>query len=427
LILFHLFYELWLRLIGKREEFPLEFRIYHAVLIITGLALSYNVWFKYYIGSTEGAFMALIFLFINCFLFYISRLNRRTSANVMLFSIAGNGLVTASFFINSGINGPALIYSAAVVLLVIAISPTSRQRFLVIINFVVVVVLLYAQYAHPGMFVSSYISLRARYIDIGTAYFFSIGLIYFTMRYARKNYTFEKTSAEEKSQAIIEHQEFIVNQNIELASLNERFEYVTKATFDAIWDWNIVKNELYWGKGYKTIFGYIDGTGEISQNYLLWQTRVHPDDAQRVLQTLQAAIEEPEQHIWQEQYRYLKADGTYAYVMDRGYVIRDDEKKAIRIVGALQDITSFTEQQLRIVEQNERLKQIADINSHELRKPVATILGLVQLIEPNTIKDELHSQLFEHIRTTTLELDDVVKKVADSTNEAYHKVSRSGR
>jgi PAS domain S-box-containing protein len=417
LILFHLFYELWLRLVGKREEFPLEFRIYHAVLIITGLALSYNVWFKYYIGSTEGAFLALIFLFINCFLFYISRLNRQTGANVVLFSIAGNGLVAASFFINSGINGPAIIYSSAVVLLVIAISPTSRQRFLVIINFVVVVVLLYMQYAHPEMFVYSYNSVRARYIDIGTAYFFSIGLIYFTMRYARKNYTFEKTSAEEKSQAIIEHQEFIVNQNIELASLNERYEYVTKATFDAIWDWDIAKNELYWGKGYETNFGYTAGSGEMSQNYLLWQTRVHPSDAERVLQTLQAAIEEPDQHIWQEQYRYLKADGTYAYVIDRGYMIRDEDRKVVRIVGALQDITSFKEQQLRIIEQNEKLKQIADINSHELRRPVATILGLIQLIEPDDIKDELHSQLFEYLKITTLELDGVIKKVADNTNE----------
>lgn len=384
--------------------------------MITGLALSYNVCFKFYIGSAEGSLLALIFLFINFYLFYISRFNRQTSGNVILFSVAGNCLIIANFFINSGVNGPTLIYSAVYVLLIIAISPTGKQRFLVIANFGIVVALLYIQYYYPELFIYNYQSLKARYIDVGTGYFFCIWLVYFTIRYARKNYVFEKNSAEEKARSITEQQQFIVNQNIELANLNERFEYVTKATFDAIWDWDIIKNELYWGKGYETIFGYTSGATEMNQNYSLWQTRVHPDDAKRVLKTLQAAIINPYQQFWQEQYRYLKADNTYAYVMDRGYMIRDSDNRAIRIVGALQDITSLKEQELRIIQQNEKLRQIADINSHELRRPVATILGLIQLIEPGQIKDELHRQLFEYIKVTTLELDAVIKKVADNTN-----------
>jgi PAS domain S-box-containing protein len=385
--------------------------------MITALALSYNVAFKYFIGSTEGSLLALIFLFINAYLIYISRFNRQMESNVILFVVAGNCLVIANFFINSGIDGPSLIYSSVYVLLVIAISPARRQRFLVIINFIVITALLYIQFEHPGWFLSYYQSRRARYIDICTGYFFAIWLIYFTIRYTRKNYLLEKLSSDEKAKSIIEQQQFIVGQNIELASLNERYEYVTQATFDAIWDWDIIKNELYWGKGYETIFGYPSGSTDMSQNYSLWQTRVHPNDAKRVLKTLQNAITQPDQQFWQEQYRYLKADGNYAYVMDRGYVIRDADRNAIRIVGALQDITSFKEQELRITGQNERLKKIADINSHELRRPVATILGLIQLIEPGDIQDEMHAQLFEYLRVTTIELDGVIKKVADNTNE----------
>lgn len=417
--LFHLFYESWLKLIGKREEFPLEFRIYHAVLMITALALSYNVGFKYYIGSVEGSLLALIFLFINSYLFYISRFNGQMGSNVLLFTVAGNCLIIANFFINSGVNGPSLIYSCVFILLVIAISPADKQRLLVIINFVVISLLIGAQFFYPELFLSYYQSPGSRYIDIGTGYFFSIWLLYFTIRYTRKNYLFEKSSADEKARSIIEQQQFILNQNIELGILNERFEYVTKATFDAIWDWDIGKNELYWGKGYETIFGYPAGAGETSQNYTLWQTRVHPDDARRVLKTLQSAIAKPDQQFWQEQYRYLKADGTYAYVMDRGYMIRDSDQRAIRIVGALQDITSLKEQELRIIRQNEKLKQIADINSHELRRPVATILGLIQLIQPGDIQDEMHRQLFEYLKVSTLELDDVIRKVADNTNDPH--------
>ncbi|MBW4890027.1 PAS domain-containing protein [Mucilaginibacter sp. HMF5004] len=416
--LFHRFYDLWLRIIGNREEFPLEFRIYHAVLVITALALSYNIWFKYHIGSTEGSILAFTFLFINIYLLYISRINRQLGGNVLLFSIAGNCLVISHFFISSGINGPTLIYSATHVLLVIAISPARRQRLLVIVNFLVVAVLLFFQFQYPRLFVSYYQNQADRYIDTGSGYFFVTAIIYFTIRYTRKNYAFEKISAEENARSIIEHQEFILNQNIELANLNERFEYVTKATFDAIWDWDITKNELYWGKGYETIFGYPAESGEVSQNFSLWQNRVHHNDAERVIATLSTAMENPERQFWQEQYQYLKADGSYAYVMDRGYMIRDADHKAIRIVGALQDITSLKAQEIKILEQNKRLQQIADINSHELRKPVATILGLIQLIEPGEIKDELHRQLFEYIKLTTLDLDAVIKKVADSTNES---------
>jgi len=415
--LFHLFYESWLKLIGKREEFPLEFRIYHAVLGILGLALLYNIGFKYFIGSAESSILALVFLFINCYLFYISRFNRRMGNNVILFSIAGNGLIIANFFVNSGINGPSLIYSAVYVLLVIAISPTKHQRFSVIINFVIVLGLLYLQYIHPELFLSSYQSARSKYIDIGTGYFFAIALVYFTIRYARKNYTEEKVSAEEKAASIIDHQQQIIDQNKELSILNERFEYVTLATFDAIWDWDIIKNELFWGKGYETIFGYPSGATATANNFSLWQSRIHPDDAARVLQTLHAAMDNPYQQFWQEQYRYLRANDTYAYVMDRGYMIRDDNYRAIRIVGALQDITPLKEQEMRIIHQNEKLRQIADINSHELRKPVATILGIMQLIKEEEIRDELNIQLLEYLRITTTELDDVIKRVSENAHE----------
>lgn len=415
--LFHLFYELWLKLIGKREEFPLEFRIYHAVLIITALNLSYNIWFKYYVGLTEGSLLAAIFLLVNIYLFYIARFSRHAGNNVLLFTVAGNCLLIANFFINSGINGPSLVYAATFALLLIAISPAHKQRLLVVINFAVVAALLYMQYAHSGFFIVPLISLRARYVDIGIGYLFAIGIIYFAMRYARKNYNLEKSSAEEKAQSIIEHQKFIIDQNTELEILNERFGYVTKATFDAIWDWDMATNELYWGENYETIFGYPDdATREKSQNYSLWQSRVHPDDTKRVVKTLRDAIKTPTKQFWQEQYRYLKADGTYAYVMDRGYMIRNADQKVVRIVGALQDITSFKEQEFRIIQQNESLKKIADINSHELRRPVSTILGLLQLIENEDVKNELHSQLFEYIKITTLELDDIIKKVADNTD-----------
>ena len=42
---------------------------------------------------------------------------------------------------------------------------------------------------------------------------------------------------------------------------------------------------------------------------------------------------------WQDEYRFRRKDGTYALVADRGWMVRDASGKAIRMVGAMQDVT----------------------------------------------------------------------------------------
>lgn len=409
--------QLWLKAVGGRDEFTLEFRIYHAVLIIVAIALAYYVGFKYHTGSVEGTLLALVFLFIDACLYYISRFNKQMGNNVVLFSIAGNCLFIASYFICSGTDGPSLIFSEVIVLLIVAISPRRQHRFFVLLNLFIVIALVGLQYFYPQLFYNTYQSRSSRYVDICTGYFVAIVLTYFTITYIRDNYTHEKISADEKARAIIAHEEFITTKNIELAGLNERLEYVTKATSDAVWDWDVANNQLFWGKGYENIFGYtVDNNGATS-NFDLWKSRVHPDDIDWVLSDLRAAVASYDRRFWEVQYRYMRVDGRYAYVIDRGYLIRNEQRQVIRVVGALQDITSIKAQQIKISHQNEKLKQIANINSHELRKPIATILGLLQLIEPDELVSETSAQVFEYLKVATTELDDVVRKVSDS---AYH-------
>ncbi|WP_316760950.1 PAS domain S-box protein [Pedobacter aquatilis] len=130
---------------------------------------------------------------------------------------------------------------------------------------------------------------------------------------------------------------------------NERYRYVTMATSDAIWDWDVVDNSLYWGEGFMTLFGYKEQPGfvEISS----WISRLHPEDIERVETGIYSLIESGGTN-WLDEYRYLKEDGSYAYVIDRGFVIRDINGKAIRMVGAMHDITQKKkeEQQLRLLE-----------------------------------------------------------------------------
>ncbi len=139
--------------------------------------------------------------------------------------------------------------------------------------------------------------------------------------------------------------------NIEAQLLlsNERFEYASKASFDAIWDWNLITDTLYWGDGYENIFGY-----KIENNTYDIHSRtnhLHEDDVERVVSGIHAVINS-NKNSWMDEYRYRKANGEYAYILDRGIVIRDENGKGIRMIGAMHDNTTKRkeEEQLKLLE-----------------------------------------------------------------------------
>jgi len=158
---------------------------------------------------------------------------------------------------------------------------------------------------------------------------------------------------------------FGVNQDIterkkaeeKIKESNLRYQYVTKATSDAIWDWNLLTNTIYWGEGFQNMFGYNFSTGEQPINS--WTDQIHPDDIGRVMKKIDEFIGGAETN-WEDEYRFLKSDQTYSYVEDKGFIIRDAANKAIRLVGAMQDISKQKEE-----EQHLKLLESVITNSHD--------------------------------------------------------------
>lgn len=210
--------------------------------------------------------------------------------------------------------------------------------------------------------------------------------------------------------------------DIRLLQSNERFEKVTEATNDAIWDWNILENTLYWGAGFKKLFGYqIEKTTPTLQS---WTNHIHPEDQEWVIQSIYGALEKPDQSNWIAEYRYQINDGTYADVVDRGIVIRDEKGNPIRMVGAMNDITerkNFEISRSRYVSQieiqNEKLKNIAWTQSHIVRAPLSRMLGIMNVIEDNN--NDLDDTLIwlKHLRDSANELDEIIK---DMVTKAQH-------
>lgn len=127
--------------------------------------------------------------------------------------------------------------------------------------------------------------------------------------------------------------------NIErLQESNERFKIVAKATNDAIWERNLLTDEVFWvGENYKSLFGY--NVVDVFIPVAVWEDSIHPDDRLSVLGKLKQFIEKKNEKKWEDEYRLIKADGTIAYVYDRGYIMYDANSNPIKMIGSTQDIT----------------------------------------------------------------------------------------
>ncbi len=125
----------------------------------------------------------------------------------------------------------------------------------------------------------------------------------------------------------------------------ERFRLLAEVTNDAIWDWDLVTNELWWNEGFELLFGY--NRGEIEKTIDSWYNRIHPADRGRVVTGIHRVIDEGG-ITWSDEYRFLCKDGSYAYVLDRGHVIRNGDGYAARMVGGMRDLTERKEAEAAI-------------------------------------------------------------------------------
>ena len=131
-----------------------------------------------------------------------------------------------------------------------------------------------------------------------------------------------------------------------LRSSEARFQLVARATNDVVWDWDLTNNLIWWGSAFQTLFGY--GPEEIEPTIHSWTNRLHEEDLARVVEKIHAVIDQGEQ-LWSDEYRFRRKDGSYAFIYDRGFVIRDAAGHPLRVIGAMQDMTERrkAEEQIR--------------------------------------------------------------------------------
>jgi PAS domain S-box-containing protein len=141
----------------------------------------------------------------------------------------------------------------------------------------------------------------------------------------------------------------------EISETNERFKLITKATNDALWDWDLLTDNVWWNDGFKDLFGYNDD--EIGEKIGSWEERIHENDRKKIISGLHSAISSGHD-FWFDEYSFLKKDGNYAYVFDRAYILKDAGGKPYRMVGSMIDITFRRKMENELKESEEKWRSL---------------------------------------------------------------------
>ncbi|HEX2606950.1 MAG TPA: PAS domain-containing protein, partial [Flavisolibacter sp.] len=171
----------------------------------------------------------------------------------------------------------------------------------------------------------------------------------------RRNY-YELMKVKESYRNLnVELEEKVKERTFELSQGEERFRLIANATNDAIWDWDLVNNEIWWSESFYTKFGYEKKDGTLSSSF--WMEHIHPDDQEAVSEGIHEAINNGTSD-WSTRYRFRKADGSYATIFDKGAVLLDSNNTPYRMVGAMMDITEAEISQMQLTEKNRELESL---------------------------------------------------------------------
>ena len=200
--------------------------------------------------------------------------------------------------------------------------------------------------------------------------------------------------------------------DLKLHQANERFEKATEATNDAIWDWDIKEKVFYRSNGIERFFGNEALKSLPEKDY--WSNKFHLEDVDKINTSLAEAIDDPLTTRWECEYRILGENNNIVFVIDRGVIVRNEEGEAIRMVGAMTDISEQKHMTLQLGElnkslqnytqelerSNEELEQFAFVASHDLQEPLRMISSFLDQLQ-RKYGDQLDQKAHQYIYFAT--------------------------
>jgi len=149
----------------------------------------------------------------------------------------------------------------------------------------------------------------------------------------------------------------VAERTAQLAEANERFEWVTKATSDGVYDWDLLHDTVYYSPRWKEMHGFQET--EVLESAEGWSLRIHPEDRERVVGRLQDYLAGKYPEYWEE-YRIRRNDGRIIWVLDRGVAQKNEQGRTVRMVGSETDITWRKEAEVTIRRRAHEFRTLAD-------------------------------------------------------------------
>jgi two-component system, NarL family, sensor histidine kinase UhpB len=203
-----------------------------------------------------------------------------------------------------------------------------------------------------------------------------------------------------------------------------RYDALSNATNDAIWDYDVQTHQVFYNDRLSSIFGY--SADELKNNTEWWENNIHPEDKERVVRKMNNLLE-LNKITWEDEYRFKCKDDTYKIVFDRSYIVRDINGKALRLIGAMKDVTKMRTLESILINKQLEHKNILGKNiikeNEEERKHLKDALheDVSQiLVSAKYYISMLRSEQQQEKITTSLSyLDEVLKKINNISNQLF--------
>ncbi|MES2005974.1 MAG: PAS domain-containing protein [Bacteroidota bacterium] len=211
-----------------------------------------------------------------------------------------------------------------------------------------------------------------------------------------------------RSEPIFLHDSTAKKKNDEtLRMINDRANIIAKITNDSIWDWDLITNQVVrYHTSLETLFGYEPFAPEEVDSK--WAQLVHPEDWQRIKEKRGAIFGNTTENYWADEYRFKRSDGKWGHVSDKGFIIRNEAGKAIRMVGASRNISEIKNTETILKEKNTELKDLSTYLQH-IREEERTLIAL-----------EVHEELGQTVSALKIDLDWLQLKIMPA-GEAVEK------